>query len=277
MLKINEPEYILMKQFIEEHCGIHLEKDKEYLIESRLSELAAENKCRSFQEFHFKARTDKTGLLRDQIIDAMTTNETSWFRDKSAWEYIKEVAVPMLLDQAERFGKAIVWSAAVSTGQEIYSLLMLLDEGAKERRNPALLNKIDLIASDISSSALSTAVAAKYDTIAMNRGLPDDKRDKYFVKADPNWLFDQELKKKVQFKKFNLQDRFIFPYLFDLILCRYVSIYFSDSFKRGLFSKMAAALKPGGVLLLGATESLREFSSDFEISYYKSAVINSKK
>ncbi|MDM8525017.1 protein-glutamate O-methyltransferase CheR [Desulfococcaceae bacterium HSG8] len=277
LLKITEPEYILMKTYIEEHCGIHLEKDKEYLIESRLHDLLTETGCRSFQEFHFKARTDRTGELRDRIVDAMTTNETSWFRDKNAWEYLKEMAVTMLLNQVLEIGKANVWSAAVSTGQEAYSLIMLLDEAAKERGLPSLSEKVEIFATDISSSALAVAASARYDSIAMNRGLPDDKKEKYFTKEDNSWLFDQELKKRVRFKKFNLQNSFVFPDKFDMILCRYVTIYFSDTFKREVFKKMSDMLRPGGILLLGATESLREFSDDFEISYYRSVVVNTKK
>jgi len=278
MLRITEPEYILMKKYIEEHCGICLEKDKEYLIESRLADLLVETGCGSFQEFHLKARSeDHTGELRDRIVDAMTTNETSWFRDKNAWDYLKEAAVPMLLNLAVETGKASVWSAAASTGQEAYSLVMLLDEAVKERGQPSLLEKIEITATDISSSALITAISAQYDNIAINRGLTQDMKEKYFHKSGNLWVFDQELKNRVRFEKFNLQNDFIFPDNFDLILCRYVSIYFSDTFKRELFSKMAKVLKPGGILLLGATESLREFSYDFEISYYKSTVINTKK
>ncbi|HAO21961.1 MAG TPA: chemotaxis protein CheR [Desulfobacteraceae bacterium] len=277
MLKLNEPEYILMKKYIEDQCGIHLKENKEYLIESRLADLLAETGSKSFQEFHFLARTDTSGKLRDQIIDAMTTNETSWFRDKSAWEYIQEITIPALLEKAQQFGKVSVWSAAVSTGQEIYSLLMLLDEAVKNRGTPSLLDNIDLMASDVSTSALLSAASARYDVLAMNRGLPEDKREKYFTQDGQFWLFDQQLKARVRFKKFNLKDSFSFFTPFDLILCRYVSIYFSDKFKQELFAKIAALLKPGGVLILGATESLREFSSEFEISYYKSAVINTKK
>jgi chemotaxis protein methyltransferase CheR len=278
MFKITQPEYILMKKYIEEHCGIYLQEDKEYLIESRLADLLEETGSRSFQEFYLKARIhDPAGELRDRIVDAMTTNETSWFRDKNAWDYLKEVAVPALLDRAAETGRASVWSAAVSSGQEVYSLLMLLDEAARERGQPSLPERIGILASDISSSALSSAMSAAYDSIAMSRGLPEDKKKKYFRQAGNVWLFDQELKKRVQFKRFNLQNKFVFPENFDLILCRYVSIYFSEAFKRELFAKMTGVLKNRGVLLLGATESLREFSTDFEISYYKNTVINTRK
>ncbi len=278
MFKITEPEYVLMKKYIKEHCGIHLEKDKEYLIESRLSDLLVDTGCRSFQEFHLRARTkDQTGALRDRIVDAMTTNETSWFRDKNTWDYVREVAVHQLLSRAAETGRARVWSAAASTGQEPYGLLMFLDEAARERGQPSLLDRIDIMATDISHSALTTAVGASYDSIAIHRGLPEATREKYFVKSGKSWVFDQEMKSRVRFERFNLQDDFMFPDHFDLILCRYVSIYFSDTFKRELFAKMAGVMKPRGIMLLGATESLREFSNDFEISYYKNTVINTRK
>ncbi|NJL60178.1 MAG: protein-glutamate O-methyltransferase CheR [Desulfobacteraceae bacterium] len=276
MLKITEPEYILMKKYIEDQCGIHLRENKEYLIESRLADMVAETGCKSFQEFHYLARTDSSGKLRDRIVDAITTNETSWFRDKSVWEYIREIAIPALLEKAMRFGKVSIWSAAVSTGQEIYSLLMLLDEAVRDRGMPFLLDKTELTASDVSESVLASASAARYDSIAINRGLPDDRREQYFIKQGQLWQFAPYLKNRVQFKKFNLRDSFSSFPQFDLILCRYVSIYFSDTFKRELFAKMASVLKPGGILLLGATESLREFSGEFDISYYKTAVVNTK-
>ncbi len=277
MVTITEPEYILMKQYIEEHCGIHLEDGKEYLIETRLSDLVIETGCASFQEFHLKARNDVAGKLRDRIIDAMTTNETLWFRDETAWQYIREVAVPGLLDRAEQSGKARIWSAAASTGQEAYSLLMLLDEQAKARGKPSLTNNIEILATDISTSALFIAMSARYDSFSINRGLPADKKTKFFTQEGNVWVFDQDLKKRVKFKKFNLQESFMSLGTFDMILCRYVTIYFSESFKRDVFSKMARVLRPGGVLLLGATESLRGYSDDFNISYHNRALINIKK
>ncbi len=266
-----------MRTYIEEHCGIHLEQDKEYLIESRLSDLAAESGCRSFQEFHLKARTDYTGRLKERIIDAITTNETFWFRDKSLWDYLEQAAVPELIEKITRTGKARIWSSAVSTGQEIYSLMMLLDRTLQERGLTSFLNRFEIFASDISSAALETAMAGRYDAIAMDRGLSPDKRERYFTVHGRHWEFDPDLRRRVRFKKFNLQNSFLCFTPFDLILCRYVSIYFSAPFKRKLFSKMASVLTPGGVLVLGATESLREFSSDFDISYFNSAVINTRK
>lgn len=276
MLKINQSEYLLMQKYIEDQCGILLEKGKEYLIESRLTDLAVENGATSFKEFLSKAQSDYSGKLKDRIVDAMTTNETLWFRDHSAWEYIREVAVPMLLERAEKGDRVRVWSAAASTGQEAYSLLMLLHDAVEARGKPHLLHQVEILGTDVSASALFTATAARYGVMAVGRGMPDDKKQVYFTKSGSEWEFDQELKNRVTFKLFNLKNSFGSLGMFDLILCRYVAIYFSDPFKRELFSKMAKVLKPGCALILGATESLRAFSQDFTITYYKDAVINQK-
>jgi chemotaxis protein methyltransferase CheR len=277
MLKVSSQEFILIKAYIEEQCGIHLENGKEYLIESRLSDLAVEVGCDSFTSFHSKALADSGGKLKARIIDLMTTNETLWFRDESAWVYLMEKAVPELMDKAEKGEKVRIWSAAASTGQEAYSLLMVLDQEAKARKKPHLLDKFEIVGTDISTSALFVALTARYNPMAMNRGVPKEKQQIYFTEDKGSWEFDQTLKKKVSFRQFNLQDSFATLGVFDLILCRYVAIYFSDSFKRQLFSKMAGALKPDSAILLGATETLRGLSDRFKITYYKNAVVNFKK
>ena len=278
MLNVTKPEYILLKQYIESHCGIYLEKGKEYLIETRLSELANEVGAKSFQEFHFMAKMDISGKLKDRIIDLMTTNETSWFRDASVWGYIKDVAVPALLDQIKSGEKIRVWSAAASTGQEAYSFAMCMYEEALKRGIRNIKEKAEIIGTDISSSAIKTAKSGKYDSIAIKRGLPSDKKIKYFEQKDNYWYLDPKIKNSVRLFEFNLQNSFSTLGTFDLILCRYVTIYFSETFKKSLFSKFARALKKtNDVLLLGATESIRGFSDEFEVSYYNNAMINKKK
>ncbi len=274
MLKVNEFEYKLMKDYIEKQCGIHLEQGKEYLIETRLSDLVIENGCNSFSEFHNKITKVSDGALKDRIVDAMTTNETLWFRDATAWTYLKDYECPGLLDKAEKNEQVRIWSAAASTGQEGYSLLMVLDELARMRGNPALMNNISILGTDISSSALFLAIAGRYDSFTIKRGMPEITRNKYFKQSGNVWIFDQELKKKVKFQRFNLQNDYSMLGKFDLILLRYVTIYFSDKLKKNIYSKMARSLKTGGKLLLGATESIRGYSEDFDIKYYKNSVYN---
>jgi chemotaxis protein methyltransferase CheR len=274
MIRISEAEFALMARYIEEVCGIHLKGDKAYLIESRLSDLVEAAGCRSFQSFLHRARDDATGHLRDRIVDAITTNETSWFRDRNAWKYLAAQGAPDVLDRAIRGEPARVWSAAVSTGQEVYSLLMLMDEILLARGLPSFLGRVELLATDISSTALAAARTGVYDALAMSRGLSAERKARYFTPVSGGWAFAPRLRDRVRFRRFNLQDNFTFFGTFDLVLCRYVSIYFSDDFKRGLFRRMARVVRPGGVLLLGATESLREFSDDFEIFYRHNATIN---
>lgn len=138
------------------------------------------------------------------------------------------------------------------------------------------MNSIEIIGTDISSSALFLAKSGRYDNIAMGRGLPEEKKSRYFKNDGRAWNFDPELKKKVSFKRFNLRDSFMPLGLFDLILCRYVIIYFSGEFKKSIYKKLHSVLQPGCVLLLGATESLRGYSDDFDISYYNNTVIFTK-
>ena len=274
MIKINQSEYTLMTKFIEEQCGICLAKNKEFLIESRLSDLAIETGCKSFNAFHLKAKSDNSGKLKERIVDAMTTNETLWFRDVNSWKYLKEVAIPDLITKAEKGEKIRIWSAAASTGQEAYSLLIMFHEAIKKIRKLHLLDKLEIVGTDISTSSLFLAMSARYNQMAMSRGMPEDIKKTYFTQKEHVWEFDQELKKRVKFKNFNLLNSFATLGKFDLILCRYVAIYFSDSFRTKLFSKIARALNPEGVLLLGATESVRGFTEEFKISHYKNVVIN---
>ncbi len=273
MLKITPSEYALMKGYIKDSCGIHLEKDKEYLIETRLSSLAKESNCHSFNEFYLKTKSDDSDKLKDRIIDAMTTNETYWFRDEKTWQYISEIVVPMLLEKARQNKIVRVWSAAASTGQEAYSLVMLLYETANKMGDPQLLDKIEIIGTDISTSALFMAIAGVYDPVSMERGISQMRLKKYFARQNDVWQFDPELKKQVTFKKFNLLNDFTLLGKFDLVLCRYVSIYFDSASKKELFLKIAEMMASGSILLLGATESISVLSDTFKINYYKGAVL----
>ncbi len=178
MISITENENNLMKKLIKDQCGISLQPGKEYLIETRLSNLVIENGCSSFLEFYSKAKNDSSGKIRDRVVDSMTTNETLWFRDESIWTYIREKAIPDLLRKAASGQKVRVWSGAASTGQEAYSLLILLDEQARLRGNPGLLDNIEIIGTDISSSALFLAISGRYDMITMSRGMPVSQKEK---------------------------------------------------------------------------------------------------
>lgn len=268
-MKLLPNEFDLMRGYIEKNCGIHLDPGKEYLIETRLTDLVIEKGCKSFLEFHRAALSDTTGKLRDRIVDAMTTNETYFFRDDTLWTYMKDVAVPQLLKRAAATGSARVWSAAASTGQEAYSIAMLIDETARSQGTPQLARCIEIVGTDISSAALFLALSGRYDSLAIRRGLSDDRRKRYFREDGSVWVLDEEIRKRARFKRFNLMDSFAGLGQFDLVLCRYVAIYFQEDFKKDLFARIGGVLRPGSHLLLGATESLRGYADGYVAEVHK--------
>jgi chemotaxis protein methyltransferase CheR len=274
--KIDPAEFKLMRDYIEKHCGIHLTEEKTYLIEHRLNTVMVESGCANFSELYKKALSDASNTLRDKIIDVMTTNETLWFRDTSPYAILKEAIFPALADEM-RAGKRSgikLWSAACSTGQEPSSISMIAHELARTRPDfkPSSLH---IIATDISPTVLFLAKMGRYDNIAISRGLPADMMQRYFVPNGKVFGIKDEIKKLVEFKKMNLQDSFTSIGKLDIVFCRNVLIYFSDVFKRDVLHRFVDLLKPGGFLILGASESLIQHSQEYSMAqhgkgiYYK--------
>jgi len=273
-MDLTRQEFSVLRDYIREQCGICVPEDKSYLIESRLAGLVAEIGARDFADLYRKAQDDDSLSLQDRIIDAITTNETSWFRDGNHWLAIRELVIPALFNRlrTRQELRVRIWSAACSTGQEIYSFGMLLREYANRKGDlHDLIRKFEMIGTDISPSALRVAASGRYNTIAMSRGLNDRLRREYFTADGDVSVLLPSLRKSVRFEKFNLQNDFTAFGKFDLILLRNVSIYFADDFKRTLFHRAAEALFPGGILFLGASESLLGYSTDFERREYKKA------
>ena len=241
--------------WIERECGIALNDTKKYLIQTRLAPIIAHLGCDSFDSFYRAVAASNDPKLRARIIDAITTNETLWFRDASLWKFIEE---QLLADLAKRReSKVRVWSVACSTGQEIFSFCMLLDRlamGNPSIRN--LQNRLECVATDISPNVLSAAERGKYSRLEMSRGLTPDYKASYF---DADRLFSTlkpQIRDKVSFSQLNLQDNFRNLGMFDVIMCRNVNIYFSKEFRQDLLTRMERNLKPGGLLILGSSESL---------------------
>ena len=261
----------LIRDYIRENCGIVVGDEKSYLIESRLAQLVVESGCDNFGDFYLKARNDVKGGLRDKIIDAMTTNETLWFRDNGPWLVLKKVIIPEMIKDLEsgRKQRIRIWSTACSTGQEPYSMAMLLDEAVAGLAGRGFgLNSFEIVATDISPSVLFMAIAGRYNQISISRGLPDEYRDRYFTQNGNVWELSESIRKRVSFRKFNLQEEFATLGQFDLVFCRNVAIYFSDAFKTALFAKIARVLNPNGYLFLGASESMMGYSNSFELIEY---------
>jgi chemotaxis protein methyltransferase CheR len=267
-MKITATEFQLFRDFIEEQCGICLNKDKAYLLENRLSSVIEHYKCKDFSEFHQIMKSGRHKDLKDKLIDAMTTNETLWFRDSHPFAILKEKILPSFV-QAVKEGKKNkikIWSAASSTGQEPYSIAITVRDFCMGQ-NIIKKDMVQIIATDISDTCLEKAKTGKYDTIAMSRGLTPEQLNRYFVQDSPNsYTLNQEIKSMVSFQKFNLQDNpVVLDSHFDLVFMRYVAIYFSDEFKKGLYSRLARVLSPKGFLVVGAVETLRGLSEDFDM------------
>lgn len=278
-IAINHEEFVLLREYIQKECGIVVGDEKVYLIESRLARLVVETNCKSFKEFYLKAKSDVTRKLRDKIIDAMTTNETLWFRDMKPWTILKEVIIPKFIDDL-RTGKKqriTVWSAAASTGQEPYSFAMLIDEAIK-REPKVSREQFYILATDISPSALYMAISGRFNSIAMARGMLPGYKDKYFTDTNGVAEIIPEIKKMVVFKQFNLQHDFSKIPTCDLIFCRNVAIYFSPDFKKELFKKIYSKTDKDGYFFIGSTESLIGYSDDFEqLEYQKGVYYKPKK
>jgi chemotaxis protein methyltransferase CheR len=261
---LSNEEFSCMKEFVEQHCGIALSDQKAYLIESRLAHLLVEYDCPTYSDLCFKAKNDRGTTLRNQIVDAMTTNETLWFRDKAPFTVLEEVLLKKYFNEiADRKRQTIrIWSAVCSTGQEPYSIAITVREFA-QRNGITDLSPVEITATDISPTVLFLAKAGRYDQIAISRGLPDTIRERYFTQDGRTWKLDAAVKKMVTFQQFNLQDSFAAFNRFDIVFCRYVIIYFSDTFKQDLFKRFRRLLTPSGYLFLGASESLSMFNEGY--------------
>jgi chemotaxis protein methyltransferase CheR len=204
--------------------------------------------------------------LKDQVIDAMTTNETFWFRDIYPYEHLKNQLLTELMGGNNKAPGAIrIWSAACSTGQEPYSISMMVEE-YKRQTMGALARPVQIIATDLSSTVLEQARKGDYDRLSILRGLPADRLERYFDQsADNCWRVKSSVRDRVDFKALNLLDSYAALGRFDIVFCRNVLIYFNADLKRQILQKIHAALKPQGILYLGSSEGLAGAADLFEM------------
>lgn len=248
--------------FLEEACGIVLGANKHYLVVSRLSRLMADEGVATLGELVGHLRDSRNRQLRERIVEAMTTNETFWFRDTFPFDIFKELALPDLAERRVRSPR--VWSAACSSGQEPYSISMSVQEYLASR--PGSLSDVQIMATDISPAILQEAKEATYDTLALARGLSPDRKQKYFMQQrDGRWQARPEIRSRVRFTQANLLQSYSLLGRFDVIFCRNVLIYFSSESKIDILARMARALNPGGYLFLGSSESITQYSDEFEM------------
>lgn len=265
--QLTQREFDLFREYIERNCGISLKDDKKYLVETRLAGLVHETGSSSFSDFYRKLNGAPSPQLRTQIIDAMTTNETLWFRDGSPWVAMRDHILPELERKARPGQRMRIWSAACSTGQEPYSIAMLVDHYSNLPGRNLRPSSVEITATDISPSALMMAKNGRYDGISMRRGFTGEWkpfRDRYFDRKGTLRTIKPNIKDKVQFQGFNLQDSLSRLGRFDVVFLRNVAIYFSEAFKSDLFDRIAGILNPGGLLMLGTAETTHGYTRRFE-------------
>ncbi len=269
MQKITPDEYNVFCKYVHEISGIALEKGKEYLVETRLYPLFDELQCKSFSELYHKSKTDKTKSIEKMIVDAISTNETYFFRDKSPFELLQHKIIPDLVD---RRGKKVkegpinirIWSAASSTGQEVYSIAIILKELYLDPKK----YHVKLIGTDISNAVITKASYGKYNKFEISRGLSQEKARKYFDVDGDHWRIRDEIRAMVMFKKVNLMEPIMGLGKFDIVFCRNVAIYFTAQERKRLYEKIAGVLEPDGYLMIGSTESLTNDTSLFAPQKY---------
>ncbi|MFT5706241.1 MAG: chemotaxis protein methyltransferase CheR [Oceanospirillaceae bacterium] len=249
--------------YLEDSCGIVLTDNKQYLVQCRLAKLMNENNFSGLEQLVAAMSKPSGKKLTNDVVDAMTTNETLWFRDSHPYEVLRKKLFPEFLNSSSSRMK--VWSAACATGQEPYSMSMAASEyiEANSRIRGA---KIDIIATDISPTALSVAKKGEYELFALGRGLSKERQKKFFTEIDNDtWKINQQIQASIAFKSINLLDSYAMIGRPDVIFCRNVLIYFSSDLKHKILQKLHAQLKPGGYLVLGASESLTGLSDKFEM------------
>ena len=253
--------YDRFRKYLEKESGISLSDNKQYLVASRLGKLLEREKFTKIEELVAALeRSGRVSKLREEVINAMTTNETLWFRDSHPFKILKDVILPQMDKRPVR-----IWSAASSTGQEPYSISMILEEFKQSK--PGILKAGErIVATDICTNILQHAKQAEYDSLAIARGLSPDNQNRYFDKInDAVWKVKPHISSRVEFKHLNLIDSFTTLGKFDVIFCRNVLIYFTAETKLDILKRMHASLNPGGYLFLGGSEALSGLSSMFDI------------
>ncbi|MFO8154769.1 MAG: CheR family methyltransferase [Pseudomonadota bacterium] len=262
--QFTEDEYDSFRLFLEDAAGITLGANKHYLVNSRLSRLMRENDIDDLGSLLRAIKSGKPPGLKEKIIDAMTTNETSWFRDKTPFKQLREQMLPEILGRGRQTRPLRIWSAACSSGQEVYSISMVIEEYLAA--NPGAMPKdAEILGTDISPSMVREAKEACYDKMSVARGLDADLQRKYFVEKEGCWQVRESIRRRASFKEGNLMASFSSYGKFDIIYCRNVLIYFSAELKRDILERLARQLHPQGYLVLGSSESVTGYSDAFEL------------
>jgi chemotaxis protein methyltransferase CheR len=252
-------DYDFLRKILKERSGLDLSADKQYLVESRLMPLARKAGLSGIPELVQKMKGGGAESLTTEVVEAMTTNETFFFRDKIPFDHLRDTILPQLLQSRASRKSLRIWSAACSTGQEPYSIAMCLKEKATQLAGW----RIEIVGTDLSQEVLEKSRAGIYSQFEVQRGLPIQLLVKYFAQIGELWQLNSELRGMVQYRQLNLLQDFSSLGKFDVVFCRNVLIYFDQETKTQIFERIARVIEPDGMLMLGAAESVVGITNTF--------------
>ena len=249
----------MFRTLLKQRSGLELSQDKVYLLESRLMPVARKWNLRGLEELASTIRTNRDEQLLQDITEAMTTNESSFFRDSNPFDQFRKIVLPHLLERRATTRRIRIWCAAASSGQEPYSLAIILKEEAA--RLPGW--RVDIIGTDLSTEVLEKARQGVYTQFEVQRGLPVSYLVKYFKQIDDKWELDLEIRRMVQYQEFNLLNDPAPLGRFDVIFCRNVLIYFDQDTKGEVLGRIAKQISGDGILYLGGAETVLGITDKF--------------
>ncbi|MED5423655.1 MAG: protein-glutamate O-methyltransferase, partial [Pseudomonadota bacterium] len=252
-------DFDLYKDLLYERSGLDITPDKSYLLDSRLTPIAKKWGYHSLEAMSVSLRALPDPELVKEIVDAMTTNETSFYRDIRPFENFENVVLPYIIENAQRGKTLRIWCAACSTGQEPYSLAMILKEKQAELGG----RRIEIVATDISDRVLNTARQGIYSQFEVQRGLPVTKLVRFFKQVEDKWQINDEIKAMVNYRNFNLLDSMASLGKFDVVLCRNVLIYFDTKTKAKVLEGISNQMEQDGFLFLGGAETVLGVTDTF--------------
>lgn len=270
MIEINDDEFALLKEYLLKTWGMDISSEKKYLFHTRLAGFLKSEGCLTFGEFYRKIKAPNSIMLNKRLVEAMTTNETSFFRDGHPYDALMNDILPVLIKrkQEEAFympPRIRIWSAGCSHGHEPYSIAMTIHKWLADHKSELTTDNFLVLGTDISNRVINRAKAGVYSAKELGRWIPGYIRKAYFEEADNDELrIIPEIKNMVRFDELNLAEPFEKMGFFDLILCRNVIIYFSFSLKQKIITQFYNMLNPGGALMLGSSETLYMLSDEFK-------------
>ena len=264
---IHPENYNFLQQFVYRGSGIVLEHDKHYLLEARLTCIVRQNGLQSINDLCAMLRAASGSPVHSQVIEAMTTNETYFFREPMQYDAVRDFLLPDLKERRSATRKVSFWSAAASTGQEAYSVAMLLMEQGFDSWN------LNIVGTDLSTQVLEKARSGEYLQIEVNRGLPTPFLLKYFERRGLNWAVNHKLRKVARFQQIDLRQPMNTLGPFDAVFCRNVLIYFDPPTRRQILREIHKTMFPGGWMLLGTSETASGIDDLFDRRTVGKAVV----